>query len=553
MYVVAEKILELGEELPTGWRVSGTTGYDYIAAVNGLWIDRAAEARLTKLYAELTGERTDFAAMVFDAKREIMDTSLSAETNMLGQALRRITEQDRRSRDFTLASLTNAIKDAIAAFPVYRTYVSPTGTRERDDDAHIAHAIALAKRKSRSVDPTVFDYLQDLLMLRINTPDAIQLAMRFQQLTGPVMAKGVEDTGLYRFNRLICLNEVGCDAAQFGNTPADFHAHNTRMLAAFPLTMTTTTTHDTKRGEDVRARLAVVSELPDRWEAWARAWIDPSRDLSTNDQYLFLQTVIGVWPFGGGADAAGALHDRLAAYLLKAAREAKLRTSWTKPDTAYEQAIAAYVPALLGDAAFAEACAKLVGELAPHGARNSLAQLALRLASPGGADLYQGCELWELALVDPDNRRPVDFAARRAALAQLDAGVDARALVDHYGDGLIKLHVTRTGLAQRKAKPLLFLEGAYLPIEGERVVAFERRHDRTHLVCIVPRLMTQPTISAGKAWPLGEVWGDQTLELREHAEWTHAFTGERLVGATLKLRDVFATFPVAWLIAGPPT
>ncbi|HEY0190715.1 MAG TPA: glycogen debranching protein GlgX, partial [Kofleriaceae bacterium] len=502
IYVVAEKILEPGEAVPPAWRIAGTTGYDFIGAINGVWVDPRAEAKLTGLYRELTGERVDFAEMVFDAKHEVMETTLSAETQLLGLALRRITESDRRARDFTLTSLTAAVEATIAAFAVYRTYVTPHGAREPHDDEHIEHAIELAKRKRRAIDPSVFDYLREVLMLRIHGSAAVQFAMRFQQLSGPVMAKGVEDTAIYRFHRLVSLNEVGCDAAAFGSPVAQLHAHNAAILAAFPLSMTTTTTHDTKRSEDVRARISVISEVPDVWEAAVRGWVARGaahvRKLasgpapSANDQYLFFQVAVGVWPFPGAA-VEPELGTRLIAYMTKATREAKLRTSWTAPDAAYEEATTAYVTAMLGDDAFVRELTELVARLAPAGACNSLAQLAVRLASPGVADLYQGTELWDLSLVDPDNRRPVDYARRRALLAELKAREPspelARELIEHYQDGRIKLHVAHRGLALRRAQPLLFLEGSYRATDaGDHVIAFERAHAGRRLICIAPRL-----------------------------------------------------------------
>ena len=553
VYVVAEKILEPGEELPRTWQIAGTSGYDYIAAVNGLWVDAEAEARLTNLYARLTGMSTDFASTVFHTKRLIMETSLSAEVVMLGQELRRLAETDRHSRDFTLTALTTAIIDTIAAFPVYRTYVSPDGSREPKDEAHIAHAIALARRKNRGLDPSVFEYLEDVLLLRVKSPQAIHFAMRFQQLTGPVMAKGIEDTAMYRYFRLASLNEVGCDPAKFGGTIDELHAHNTTMLGAFPLSMITTTTHDTKRSEDVRTRLAVISEEVDEWEAHATKWVHRLQrsGATPNDLYLLVQTVVGAWPMTGEDPS---LQERVAAYMTKAIREAKLETSWTRPDEAYEKSVAGAVAELFHDEALLGEVAGLARRLAPYGACNSLAQVAIKLASPGVADIYQGGELWDLSLVDPDNRRPVDYARRRDLLADLtkrgDATPDlARELVESYVDGRIKLHVTRTGLALRRAAPQLFLEGSYRPISaGDHVIAFERTHGERRLVCIAPRLPR--TLTRGeRPWPLGETWGDATVEVLAGA-WRNAFTGERHAGGTLRLRDVLGTFPVAWLVLG---
>ena len=558
VYVVAEKILERGEELPRNWQVSGTSGYDFLGLVNGLWVDPAAEQRMTELYARVTGEHAPYAQTVMECKRHIMDTSLSAETIMLGQALRRIAEGDRRSRDFTLTSLTTAIKETIAAFPVYRSYIAPDGTRQPNDEAHIEHAIALAKRKNRGLDPSVFDYVRDVLLLHLQSPGAVHFAMRFQQLTGPVMAKGVEDTAMYRYNRLVCLNEVGADPARFGSSIEDLHAHNAAMLGAFPLTMTTTTTHDTKRSEDVRTRLAVLSELPDEWEARVTRWFELAKPHgvtlhgrpapSPNDLYLMFQTIVGAWPMTGDDPS---LTDRIAAYMNKAIREAKVETSWTTPDARYEEAIARTVRGLLGDPNFTGDVRDLVDRIASHGACNSLSQLAIKLASPGVADIYQGGELWDLSLVDPDNRRPVDYDRRRALLAELTGRGEptpdlARELVGSFTDGRIKLHVTHTGLEMRRTDRLLFLEGTYRAIDaGPHIIAFERAHRGKRLVCVAPRLPWRRTLGQSP-WPLGEVWSDATLGVGG-GRWRNAFTGEILEGEPLRLRDVLAAFPVAWL------
>ena len=564
LYVVAEKILEPGEALPPSWRIAGTSGYDFLAAINGVWVDPAAQAAMAELHAEVTGSRGGFAAMVFETKRLIMETSLSAEIIMLGQELRRIAESDRRSRDFTLASLIKVIKNTIAAFPVYRTYITPTGTREPEDEAHIDHAIELAKRRARHTDPSIFDYLRDILLLRTRSPEAIHFAMRFQQLTGPVMAKGVEDTAMYRYGRLICLNEVGCDPARFGDTVERFHAHNAAMLAGFPLTMITTTTHDTKRSEDVRARIAVLSEIPQEWRTRVTAWTEVAARHATqlrggpvpspDEQYLFFQSVVGVWPLADDDPELGA---RLSDYLVKAAREAKLETSWTAPAADHEAALARFVTGILADDAFTASVRELIARLASHGACNSLAQLAVKLASPGVADIYQGTELWDLSLVDPDNRRPVDYDHRRRLLAEL-AGRGAatpelaRDLVSGYRDGRIKLHVTATGLGMRRDAPLLFLEGAYRAIDaGPHVIAFERKHARRRLICVVPRLSWRLT-QGRSAWPLGDAWADATIDLGEPAAWRNMFTGETVAGGPARLREVFASFPVAWLEAPAP-
>jgi len=330
------------------------------------------------------------------------------------------------------------------------------------------------------------------------------------------------------------------------------------MLAAFPLTMTATTTHDTKRSEDVRTRIAVISELPDEWETRVTRWLERARGYDTtpspNDLYLLFQTLVGAWPFAGDDPS---LRERVTAYMTKAVREAKLDSSWTRPDERYEKAITAVVGRIFDDGELLGDIAELAGRIAPFGACNSLAQVAVKLASPGVADTYQGTELWDLSLVDPDNRRPVDYKRRRQLLEELGSRGEptpelARELVSSYADGRIKLHVTRVGLQLRRAEPQLFLDGSYRAIEGgTHIVAFERSRSSQRLVCIAPRLPY--TLTKGRfAWPRGtEAWGNATIELGGDASttWRNAFTGEKHTGSTLALGDVLGAFPVAWLSA----
>ncbi|HZU84412.1 MAG TPA: malto-oligosyltrehalose synthase, partial [Polyangiaceae bacterium] len=478
---------------------------------------------------------------------------------------KRISESSRHARDFTRASLMRVIKETIAAFPVYRSYVRPDGSRDKTDEAHIAEAIAGARRESPMIEGSTFDFLHSVLLLRVRGEAAVRFAMRFQQLTGPIMAKGVEDTALYRFGRLVCLNEVGCDAGRFGGSVEAFHAHNAALLAQWPLSMTTTSTHDTKRSEDVRARIAVLSELPGEWSALVRdlqgrcarhlASIDGEPAPSPIDVYLLYQTVVGAMPFEGFADAEGktAFIERVARYMNKLVREAKVRSSWTNPNAAYDRAVDAFVRGVLGDPEIFACFESFARRVASYGAANSLAQLALRLASPGVPDVYQGCELWSLTLVDPDNRGAVDFARRRAMLADLRArGAPtpelAGELVAGFADGRIKLHVTHVGLRMRREMPALFLEAAYEPLDAPpHVVAFQRALPDRRLVCVAPRLSARQTGGA-RPFAIGDAWGDARLKVPRAGRYRDAFTGARLEGAEWPMAKVLARFPVAWLV-----
>ena len=563
-YVIAEKIMEAGEELPRTWAISGTTGYDFLAAVNALWVDPAAERPMSDLYARFTGDEVRYARVVHQAKRDVMEETFSGEVHVLGHALKRIAESSRHARDFTLAGLVKAVREVIAALDVYRTYVRPDGSREVSDGERIQRAVAHAQGHNPLMEPAIFDFLREVLLLENRTDAAVRFAMRFQQLSGPIMAKGVEDTALYRYGRLVCLNEVGCDPARFGSDAAALHAHNAAILARWPLSMTTTTTHDTKRGEDVRARLAVLTEVPERWaELVARIEQETQPFVvgvgglpapSRGDVYLFAQTAVGVWPFEGlrSDDERAALEERLASYMGKAVHEAKVRSSWTFGNAPYDDAVRQFVVRSMRASPVLGAIDAFVKSIATYGAANSLAQLALRLASPGVPDVYQGCETWKLVLVDPDNRGLVDYARLRASLGDLvgrgpPTPALARDLVRSFADGRIKLHVTRTGLMLRKRDPGLFLEGAYRPIEaGEHAVAFERSLPGRRLVCVVPRLSRK--LTGGRTpWPLGDAWGDRRLTLAVEGRFENAFTGDRLDGASWPLGRVLADFPVAWL------
>jgi (1->4)-alpha-D-glucan 1-alpha-D-glucosylmutase len=415
------------------------------------------------------------------------------------------------------------------------------------------------------IEGTTFDFLERVLLLRARGEAAVRFAMRFQQLTGPIMAKGLEDTALYRYVRLVCLNDVGVDPARFGGTVEDFHAHNAAIVAQRPLSMTATSTHDTKRGEDVRARLAVLSELPDEWTGFARGlrevcarWVssvDGAPAPSPVDTYLYVQTADGAFPFEGLPDEGSRVRflDRMAAYMTKAAREAKVRTSWTNPNAPYERALDGFVRGALSAPDVAVRVEAFARRIASYGAANGLSQLALRLASPGVPDVYQGCELWDLGLVDPDNRRPVDFELRRRALEGLRArGAPtpelAADLLAGYADGRIKLHVARIGLRMRRETAALFLDGAYEGIPAPpHAVAFQRSLRDRHLVCIVPRFSAKRT-RGQRPWAIGDVWGDETVHLPHPGVYRNVFTGERLEGSELRMADVFARFPVAWLV-----
>jgi glycogen debranching enzyme GlgX/malto-oligosyltrehalose synthase len=561
LYVVAEKILEPGETLPRSWAVSGTTGYDFLGVVGALLVDPDAKAEIRRIHVEMTESELRWAEVVRRSKLDVMAGSFASEIHVLSHGLKRIAERDRHARDFTLASLRRVLEETIAAFPVYRTYLRPDGTREKEDESHIRAAIARARRHNPGVEPSTFAFLERVLLLLDRSDDAARFTMRFQQLTGPIMAKGVEDTALYRYPRLVCLNEVGCDPERFGLSVNAFHAHNAARLAEWPLSMTATSTHDTKRAEDVRARIAVLSEIPGEWGGFVRGLhaaaigqfgteLDGRPAPSGEDAYLFYQTLVGALPFEPADDFA----DRLAAYMKKAAREAKVRTSWTNPDGRYEGVLEAFVRGVLADGGLLGSVVAFVRRIMPYGAANGLAIVALKLASPGVPDIYQGSETWDLSLVDPDNRRPVDFDRRRRILAELRARGGptpelARELVARFEDGRIKLYVTNLGLRLRRENPSLFIEGTYEALEAPaHAVAFERCLGDRRLVCVVPRFSAKLTGGA-RPWAIGDAWGNAMLRLGKSGRFRNVFTGETLEGRELRMSSVLGVFPVAWLEA----
>ena len=574
LYVVAEKILSETEPLPGDWAVDGTTGYDFLAAAGDLFVDPANEARFTQFYGDLTGASTNFAELAHEAKGLIMETSLSSELGAISHQLERITEESRRYRDFTLAGIQTAIQDVTASLPVYRTYISdPGGVSERDQH-FILRAVVDARRRSPGTSRLLLSFLRDTLLLRNlgsfreeARARLLAFVMRWQQFTGPVMAKSVEDTIFYVYNRLVSLNEVGGHPEQFGTPPEALHEQNAQRAGRWPHAMLSTSTHDTKRSEDVRARISVLSEMPNTWEAAVRRWVgmnagkketvDDAPAPDRNDEYLFYQTLVGVWP-DGAADADETLRARLKQYVLKAANEAKTRTSWINPDEAYSAALEGFVDRVLDDRAFVEDFLPVQRQAAYFGRFNSLSQTLLKLTSPGMPDVYQGTELWDLSLVDPDNRRRVDYEARRHALAALEAGQAerlalARDLLARCEDGHVKLYVLAAALAFRRDHAALFQQGSYEPLaaQGERaqhVFAFARRLGGQAVVVVVPRLVRG--LTGGEMQPPTgvSVWGDTALAMPGGGRYRSVFTGETVdASGDLPLAEVLGKFPVALL------
>jgi (1->4)-alpha-D-glucan 1-alpha-D-glucosylmutase len=612
LWLAAEKILSKGEHLPASWQVDGTTGYEVLNLLQGLFVDPEGQKTLVRVYRRLTGLDDSFDDIVYATKRLIMDTSMASELNVLAHALNRISERNRRSRDFTLNSLRDVLVEFVACLPVYRTYVTAEGWTT-DDARTIDVAIGRARRRNPAMESSIFDFLRAVILP--TPPDAAadeafaprdadefrafgRFAMQLQQYTGPVQAKGVEDTAFYRHNVLLALNEVGGEPSRFGVSAPAFHSANIARHLTHPRSMVTTGTHDTKLGEDVRARIAGISELAEDWRREVSRWIritarerqmlDGDWAPDRNDEYRFYQVLMGAWPASADIDseAPPELVTRLQAYMVKAIREAKVHTSWLTQNLAYEEAVTRFVERVLTGPTgrrFLAAALPFQRRLARIGLVNSLSQVLLRATVPGVADLYQGSELWDLNLVDPDNRRPVDFGRRAALLTSLERVLpltsfdeedtfaeDRHAAIEQmlaaWPDGRIKLYLTAIGLRARRRWPALFLDGAYTPCDTDvtvpaGLVAFARHHGDTWLLAVAPRLASRLVGVGPDDWPTGEMWKTSRVLMPPGAPsgaWVNLLTGERCQpmshrGETwLFAGDALRRLPVALLATRPP-
>jgi len=584
------EITPRGEELPPDWPVAGTTGYDFLNQVGGLFIEPSGEIPLTNFYAEFTGEPTDFPAVVRQQKRRVLHKMLVAEVNQLTRRLEQVSAA--RGHSFRREQLREALIEVIVCFPVYRTYaqadsaksppsplgaeeriprkgspmeplnpltrpeatLSPTGGKGRvrgrpdswvaspitpADVRYIETAIAAAHQEKPGLDSATLGFIGELLRLRLRGDAESDFVMRFQQLTGPAMAKGVEDTAFYCFNRFVALNEVGGDPARFGTSAEQFHNACEAIHTQWPCTMLATSTHDTKRSEDVRARLGLLSEIPDEWAGAVRHWSAMNEKHRRNGQpdrnaeYLFYQILVGAWPLPV---------KRALAYMQKASREAKQHTSWPEPNAAYDEALAHFVTATLGDTAFTKDLERFVARLSEPGHVNSLAQTLIKLTAPGVPDIYQGNEIWDFSLVDPDNRRPVDFAARERLLAELK-NLSVEQVWQRREEGLPKLWLIQKTLQFRRRHPELFgAESSYEPLyaqgdKAEYIVAFIRGG---RVITIAPRLVMH----------LANNWGNTSLNLPQ-GDWLNELTGENVGGGDGAAGELFRRFPVALLAKRP--
>jgi (1->4)-alpha-D-glucan 1-alpha-D-glucosylmutase len=584
-YLVAEKILATHETLREDWQVDGTTGYDFLNQVTALLVDETAEAAFTRAYAQFTGEQRSFGEIGRLCKLHIMDQEMSGELNVLARDLARLARQNPRTADFTQSLLRRAVKEVIACFPVYRTYIDSSGILDGADERDLGWAFAQARRNETEIDPSAFSFLEQVLTARLiqrphsgySRQSSLRCAMRLQQYSGPVAAKGLEDTAFYRYNRFIALNEVGGDPSRFGGKLAAFHRANQQRAQHWPHSMLATATHDTKRGEDARARLAALSEFPEEWTRQVNIWtrilrgpgasaepaetaLQPDR----NDEYLLYQVLLGSWPSEllderqCGEQALQAFTERVHQTMLKSMREARVHTSWAFPNAAYEEAMSALIDiGLIGSraGAFMAAFLPFARQVALAGAHNSLIQTVIKLTAPGVPDLYNGAELWDLSMVDPDNRRPVDHVLRAHLLQEIDAalGSDRGSLMPQllrdWPDGRIKLAVAATLLRHRAEQPELYGDGDYQALaasgpRAEEIVAFSRGLKEKRLIVAAARYSRRRD-SGG--------FDDQTqLPLPEsfgNIAWRELLSGREIAAAVgIEPRLLFSDLPVAVLI-----
>jgi (1->4)-alpha-D-glucan 1-alpha-D-glucosylmutase len=573
IYLIVEKILSGNETLRRDWSVQGTTGYEFGKLVANVLVDVSAEQSITKTFQRFIGHSMHFGHLVYAKKRLVMRLSLANDVNVLGDMLDRLSEKNRWFRDFTLDALARAVRETIACFPVYRTYIEPGQPVSDEDRAIIERAVTAAKRRNPALEESVFNFLRDILLFRFpeNLDDEARqehahFVLKFQQSTGPIMAKGLEDTAFYVYNRLAALNEVGGEPQHFGIGLDEFHQRNFERQRDWPATLLATSTHDTKRSEDVRARMVAISEVPQLWRSSLQRWrvinrrwkrnLDEASAPDANEEYLFYQTLLGTWPMDaeGRAEPAATPEyiERIQAYMAKALKEAKINTSWIQPNEPWDSAMNEFVARVLDPSPknkFIPSFLSVAEEIARLGAINSLSQVAVKLTAPGVPDIYQGNEIWDFSLVDPDNRRPVDYARRREMMESLENAAPAE-LLQQWPDGRIKLFLTQRLLRFRREHPLLFQRGEYLPLPlrgefADSCIGFAREHEGKWIAVLVPRLSSRVGFP-----PIGEMWKDTVAELpgsfsREGAK--ELFTGRELNvdGNAVRLADALAVLPFA--------
>lgn len=534
-WIVAEKILAPGELLPCTWNIAGTTGYDFLNLAGGLFVDPHGEAALNELYREFTHAPVDFHGVARDGKALVLRDVLGSDINRLTELFVQICERHRDYRDYTRHEIHEAIREVMTFFPVYRTYISANTTEATETDTrYISQAVAAAKAARPDLEDGLFDLLRDVLLLRVWDELEKEFVMRFQQITAAVTAKGVEDTAFYGYARLVSLNEVGGDPSRFGVAIEDFHKWCAETQAHHPTTMLATSTHDTKRSEDVRVRIGMLSENPLAWGEAVSRWSAANARYRSGEfpdrktEYFLYQTLVGAWPIS---------KERVLEYMRKAVREAKENTSWIAPNAAYENALEQFCEALMGDAEFTASLEGFISTLLAAARATSLSLTLLKLTAPGVPDIYQGTELWDLSLVDPDNRRAVDYEIRKRLLAEVP-NLSPEEILNRPEEGLPKLWTIRQALHLRKSHPESFgAQGAYTPLwatgaKASHIVSFQRGEK---VVVVAPRLILT----------LGS-WEGTLLEIPP-GRWKNQFTADVIDGGKAEVASLLSRFPVALL------
>lgn len=576
VYTIAEKILANFEKLPNNWEIHGTTGYEFLNITNNLFLDSKNMAKFSGIYHKFINKAVNFNELVIKCKKLIMKTALTSELSTLSNSLSHISEKYYETRDYTLNSLRDALIEIISCFPVYRTYISEEDKSSKTED-YIKWAVGMAKKRSKSTDSSIYDFIEKVLLCEFESnkesetyQDILNFAMKFQQYTAPLMAKGLEDTGFYNYNRLISLNEVGGNPSKFGISVNEFHNFNQNKLNTTPHGMLTTSTHDTKLSEDVRARINVLSEIPDLWHKKITKWSRINKSKKTkidnifiphkNDEYLFYQVLTGIWTEGCDVQK---ISERLESYMIKAAREAKTNTSWIKINSHYENALCEFIKRVLNSPEnhpFWKEFLPFQREISQKGYVNSVSKITLKFTSPGVPDIYQGNELWTYNLVDPDNRNPVDFNKFQETLNKIKLffnNISDISFLFPLESGKLKLFITSTLLNFRKNHPELFKKGNYFPLDvtgtkAENIVAFARNFENETIITIVPRLIYHLT-SEERPFPTGEeIWQDTKIILPEHlknSNWKDIFTGKTVVDEDSKIKtgSVLNLLPVSVL------
>lgn len=577
IYMVIEKILDLEEELPSFWPVQGTTGYDFLNYVNSIFCERKNQRKFDKIYSAFTGLKISYEDLVCEKKRLIIGKHMAGDVDNLAHLMKGISTRYRHGGDFTLYGLKRAIVEIMTLFPVYRTYVSPEVFSERD----YSYLKAAVKTATQSNPGLLYElnFIERFLLLKSRDylteeeeKQWVHFVMRFQQFTGPLMAKGFEDTILYVYNRLLSLNEVGGSPNKFGISLEKFHSFNKKRASLWPHSLNTTSTHDTKRGEDVRARINILSEIPQEWDSNIKGWsrinrrkkrtVNGTNVPDRNDEYFLYQTLVGAFPFD--ETEYPAFVERMKNYIIKAVREAKVHTAWLKPDEDYEDAYISFVEEILQpseDNQFLKEFVPFQKKVAYYGIFNSLSQTLIKITSPGVPDFYQGTELWDLNLVDPDNRRPVDFEKRTSFLRDIrdKTQTDVLSLITELfsskEDGRLKLFLICRALQARNEKAEVFQKGAYIPIEvggrfKDHVVVLARRYRNAWAITIAPRLLT--ALMKEGEYPFGQqVWDDTRVVLPKGTPtlWKDIITGEAIKSeGTLPINETLKHFPVALLM-----